>query len=38
VNERKHPLRFLGLTLGLLAVYVAIVHWKSEPKRKFWDD
>jgi hypothetical protein len=38
VDERKHPLRFLGLTLGLLALYVAVVHWKSEPKRKFWDD
>jgi hypothetical protein len=38
VDERKHPLRFLGLTFGLLALFVAIVHWKSEPKRKFWDD
>jgi hypothetical protein len=38
VNDRKHPLLFLGLVLGLLVLYAAIVHWKSEPKRKFWDD
>jgi hypothetical protein len=38
VDERKHPLRFLGLIFGLFALYFVIVHWKSEPKRKFWDD
>jgi hypothetical protein len=37
VDEYKHPLRFLGMFFGLLALYLAVVDWKTEPKRKFWD-
>lgn len=35
VSERKHPLQSLGLVFGLLALYVAIGHWKGEPNN--WD-
>ena len=35
VNEREHPLQSLGLVFGLLALYVAIAHWKGEPNN--WD-
>jgi hypothetical protein len=37
VDEYKHPLRYLGLAFGLLAHFLAIVHWTAAPKRKFWD-
>jgi hypothetical protein len=31
VREREHPFQSLGLVFGLLALYVAIGHWKGEP-------
>jgi len=30
-SERDHPLQSLGLVFGLIALYLAIVHWKGEP-------
>jgi hypothetical protein len=31
VKEREHPFQSLGLVFGLLALYLAIAHWKGEP-------
>ena len=31
VSERDHPLQSLGLVFGLIALYLAIAHWKGEP-------
>jgi hypothetical protein len=37
VGEREHPLLFLGLVFGMLALFLAIREWKGEPERKYWD-
>jgi hypothetical protein len=31
VREPRHPWQSLGLVFGLLALSVAITHWKGEP-------
>jgi hypothetical protein len=36
VGEREHPLLFLGLVFGTLALFLAIRYWKGEPQR--WND
>ena len=30
-SERAHPFQSIGLVFGLIALYVAIAHWKGEP-------
>jgi hypothetical protein len=36
VQERQHAFKSLGLVFGLIALFLAIGHWKAEPQR--WDD
>jgi hypothetical protein len=33
VNERSHAFLSLGLVFGVIAVCMAIRHWKGEPQR-----
>jgi hypothetical protein len=35
-KDSQHPLWGLGLFFGLIAVFMAIRHWKGAPQR--WDD
>ena len=34
-QERQHAFKSLGLVFGLLALFLAINHWKGEPQP--WD-
>jgi hypothetical protein len=36
VQHSQHPFKSLGLVFGLVALFLAIRHWKGEPQR--WDD